>query len=89
MSNSSAMAKGRFDPVLSGSGTKPDFTVRTTNLRKHVELLVCEIKPPKRRDVQVKEDLVYLGKTMKNALDKSIDDGVDDLVICGLQVDGK
>lgn len=86
MSESSAIAKRRFDQVL--IGTKPDLTVRTTNPKKHVELLVGEIKPPNTRDALVAEDLVCLGRTMKNALDKSIEDGVEDLVVCGLQVDG-
>ncbi|CAG8634169.1 8224_t:CDS:10 [Ambispora leptoticha] len=87
MSESSAIAKKRFDPVL--MGVKPDFTVRTTNPKKHVELLIGEIKPPKVRDALSAVDLVYLGKTMKNALDKSIGDGVDDLVICGIQIIGR
>ncbi|CAG8479979.1 3884_t:CDS:10 [Acaulospora morrowiae] len=86
MCESSAIAKRRFDPVL--LGTKPDFTVMTTNPKKHVELLIGEVKPQKTRDALVSEDLVSLGKMMKNALDKSIKDGIDDLVICGLQVIG-
>ncbi|KAF0489653.1 hypothetical protein F8M41_022017 [Gigaspora margarita] len=36
----------------------------------------------------VSGDLVSLGKIMKCALDKSIEDGVDDVVICGLQIIG-
>lgn len=87
MSESSAIEKRRFDPVL--RGTKPDFTVMTTNLSKHVGLFIVEIKPCKTSNALVSEDLVSLGKMMKSALDKSIKDGVDDLVICGLQVIGK
>ncbi|CAG8631064.1 12707_t:CDS:10, partial [Dentiscutata heterogama] len=76
MSESSAIAQRRFDPVL--LGMKPDFTVKTTNPKKHVELLIGEIKP-KKGGALVSEDLVSLGKMMKCALDKSIEDGVDDL----------
>ncbi|CAG8726777.1 3151_t:CDS:10, partial [Funneliformis caledonium] len=36
----------------------------------------------------VSEDLISLGKTMKSAIDKSIKDGADDLVICGMQIIG-
>jgi hypothetical protein len=82
MAESSAIAKRSFDPVL--LGMKPDFMVKTTNPSKHVELLIGEIKPPKTRNALVSEDLISLGKMMKCALDKSINDGVDDLVICGL-----
>jgi hypothetical protein len=46
MTESSAIAKKSFDPVL--LGMKPDFMVKTTNPSKHVELLIGEIKPPKR-----------------------------------------
>ena len=42
MSESSAIAKRRFDPER--LGTKPDFTVMTTNPQKHVELFIVEIK---------------------------------------------
>lgn len=87
MSESSAIAKRRFDPER--LGTKPDFTVMTTNPQKHVELFVVEIKPNKTNNALVSEDLVSLGKTMKCAIDKSIKDGADDLVICGMQVIGK
>ncbi|RIA91215.1 hypothetical protein C1645_128528 [Glomus cerebriforme] len=86
MSESSAIAKRRFDPER--LGTKPDFTVMTTNPQKHVELFVVEIKPNKTNNALVSEDLVSLGKTMKCAIDKSIKDGADDLVICGMQVIG-
>src|SRR5581483_3140533 len=86
-SESSAMANKCFDQTL--SGVKPDLIVRTTNPKKHVELLIGEIKPHNTKDKMVAMDLVNLGKTMKNALDKSIKDSVDDLVICGLQVIGK
>ncbi|PKY28821.1 hypothetical protein RhiirB3_41008 [Rhizophagus irregularis] len=86
MSESSAIAKRRFDPER--LGTKPDFTVMTTNPQKHVELFIVEIKPNKTNNALVSEDLVSLGKTMKCAIDKSIKDGADDLVICGMQVIG-
>ncbi|CAG8550699.1 16089_t:CDS:10 [Acaulospora colombiana] len=86
IAESSAIAKRRFDPVL--LGRKPDFTVITANPKKHVELLIGKVRPQKTRDALVSEDLVSLGKMMKRALDKSIKDGVDDLVICGLQVIG-
>ncbi|KAF0467197.1 hypothetical protein F8M41_026043 [Gigaspora margarita] len=76
----------RFDSIL--IGMKPDFTVRTTNPNKHVELLIGEVKPPNTRDALVNEDLVCLGKMLKCSLDKAIEDGVDDPVICGLQVIG-
>jgi hypothetical protein len=68
---------------------KPDFIIMTANSSKHAELLISEIKPPKTRNTLVSEDLVSLDKMMKYALDKSIKDGVDDLIICGLQVIGK
>ncbi|CAB5202857.1 unnamed protein product [Rhizophagus irregularis] len=86
MSESSAIAKRRFDPER--LGTKPDFTVMTTNPQKHVELFIVEIKPNKTNNALVSEDLVSLGKTMKCAIDKSIKNGADDLVICGMQVIG-
>ncbi|CAG8834481.1 19900_t:CDS:2, partial [Gigaspora margarita] len=86
MSESSAIAQKRFDPIL--LGTKPDFVVKTTNPKKQIELLISEIKPPNKGDAFVSDDLVSLGKTMKCAIDKSIEDGIDDLVICGLQIIG-
>jgi len=86
MSESSAIAHKRFDPIL--QGTKPDFTVMTTHPRKYVELFIVEIKPNKTSNALVSEDLVSLGKTMKCAIDKSIKDGADDLVICGMQIIG-
>ncbi len=70
-------------------GSKPDFIVRTINEKKCVELLICEVKPENTSEKLISEDLVSLGKTMKNSLDKSISDGSNDLVICGLQVIGK
>lgn len=45
MMESSKIAQKRFDPIL--MGMKPDFTVKTTNPKKQVELLVGEFKPPK------------------------------------------
>jgi hypothetical protein len=88
MSESSASAKRRFDPVL--LGTKPDFTVMTANPSKNIELFFVEIKPSKTsNNALVSEDLISLGKTMKSAIDKSIKDGADDLVICGMQIIGK
>ncbi|KAF0433663.1 hypothetical protein F8M41_005012 [Gigaspora margarita] len=54
---------------------KSNFTVRTTNPNKHVELLIGEVKPPNTRDVLVYEDLVCLGKMLKCSLDKAIEDG--------------
>jgi len=86
MSESSASAKRRFDPVL--LGTKPDFTVMTANPSKNIELFFVEIKPNKTSNALVSEDLISLGKTMKSAIDKSIKDGADDLVICGMQIIG-
>jgi hypothetical protein len=87
MSESSASAKRRFDPVL--LGTKPDFTVMTANPSKNIELFFVEIKPSKTsNNALVSEDLISLGKTMKSAIDKSIKDGADDLVICGMQIIG-
>ncbi|CAG8856481.1 7044_t:CDS:2, partial [Gigaspora margarita] len=79
-----SITQKRFDPIL--IGMKPDFTVRTTNPNKHVELLIGEVKPPNTRDALVYEDLVCLGKMLKCSLDKAIEDRVDDPVICGLQV---
>ncbi|RHZ56134.1 hypothetical protein Glove_406g14 [Diversispora epigaea] len=84
-SKSSAQMMKQFDPILSGS--KPDFTIRTINSKKFVELMFAEIKPPNTRADLVNEDLVTLGKTMRASLDKSLEDGVD-LVICGLHVFG-
>ncbi|CAJ0842781.1 7514_t:CDS:2 [Entrophospora sp. SA101] len=86
MSESSATTQRCFDPVLLGA--KPDFVVKTTNPKTHIELLIGEIKPPAKEGALVSDDLISLGKTMKCALDKSIEDGVDDLVICGLQIIG-
>ncbi|CAG8674827.1 4272_t:CDS:10 [Cetraspora pellucida] len=82
----SAWIKKQFDHILLGS--KPDFTIRTTNLKKSIELMFAEIKPPNARSDLVNEDLVALGKMMRASLDKSLDDGVD-IVICGLHVIGK
>ncbi|CAG8806801.1 10513_t:CDS:1, partial [Racocetra persica] len=84
MLESSAIAHKRFDPIL--LGTKPDFVVKTTNPKKQIELLIAEIKPPNKGDAFVSDNLVSLRKTMKCAIDKSIEDGVDDLVICGIQI---
>ncbi|CAG8702277.1 12387_t:CDS:2, partial [Dentiscutata erythropus] len=84
-SKSSAQTMKQFDPILSGS--KPDFTIRTINPKKFVELMFAEIKPPNTRADLVNEDLVTLGKTMRASFDKSLEDGVD-LVICGLHVFG-
>ncbi|KAG9293426.1 hypothetical protein G9A89_009150 [Geosiphon pyriformis] len=86
MSVSSALAKKSFDPSLLGA--KPDFTIKTINTRKYIELLIGEVKPPNTRDVLIDKDLISLGKTMKNALDKSIEDGVNDMIICGFQIIG-
>ena len=47
------------------------------------------VKPENTSEKLISEDLVSLGKTMKNSLDKSISDGSNNLVICGLQVIGK
>ncbi|CAG8656398.1 3598_t:CDS:10, partial [Ambispora gerdemannii] len=85
-SKSSAQTMKQFDPILSGS--KPDFTIRTINSKKFVELMFAEIKPPNTKEYLVnEEDLVTLGKTMRASLDKSLENGVD-LVICGLHVFG-
>ncbi|CAG8735569.1 17809_t:CDS:2, partial [Acaulospora morrowiae] len=84
-SKSSAQTMKQFDPILSGS--KPDFTIRTINPKKFVELMFAEIKPPNTRADLVNEDLVTLGKTMRASFDKSLEDGVD-LVICELHVFG-
>ncbi|CAG8564665.1 4239_t:CDS:10, partial [Diversispora eburnea] len=73
MSESSAIANRSFDPIL--LGMKPDFTVKTTNPKQHIELLIGEVKPPNTRDELISEDLVALGKMMKCAIDKSIADG--------------
>ncbi|KAF0472440.1 hypothetical protein F8M41_025012 [Gigaspora margarita] len=86
-SESSAWIKQQFDPILLGS--KPNFTIRTTNLRKSIELMFAEVKPPNARSNLVNEDLVALGKMMRATLDKSLNDGVDIvIVICGLHVIG-
>ncbi|PKY41910.1 hypothetical protein RhiirA4_455614 [Rhizophagus irregularis] len=84
MSESSAIAKRCFDPER--LGTKPDFTVMITNPQKHVELFIIEIKPNKMNNALILEDFVSFRKTMKYAIDKSIKDGADNLVICGMQV---
>lgn len=91
MSELSASAKRRFDPVLLGLvlGTKPDFTIITANPSKNIELFFVEIKPNKTNNSLVSEDLVSLGKMMKSAIDKSIKDGADDLVICEMQIIGE
>ncbi|RUS12567.1 hypothetical protein BC938DRAFT_478736, partial [Jimgerdemannia flammicorona] len=78
--------KKRFDPAL--WGVKPDFIIRTAHDQKHIELLVGEVKPPNAKIGLVKQDLVSLGKVMKNAIDKSIEDGIPNLVICGLHIVG-
>ncbi|CAG8808598.1 8252_t:CDS:2, partial [Gigaspora rosea] len=57
-SESSAWIKKQFVPILLGS--KPDFTIRTTNPRKSIELMFAEIKPPNARSNLVNEDLVAL-----------------------------
>ncbi|CAG8770331.1 29253_t:CDS:2, partial [Racocetra persica] len=62
MCESSALSQRRLDPIL--MGMKPDFTVRTANPNKHVELLIGEVKSPNTRDALVSEDLVCLGKMM-------------------------
>ncbi|CAJ0755973.1 368_t:CDS:2, partial [Entrophospora sp. SA101] len=74
-----------FDPIF--HGTKPDLIIRT-NLNDYIELMFIEIKPPNTKEALINEDLVYLGKTMKSALDKAIEDGLEDIVICGIQVAG-
>ena len=84
---SSAWAKRLFDPTL--LGTKPDFTITMTNPKRYIKLLIGEVNPPNTTDALIEEDLISLRKVMKNALDKLIEDGVSDLVICGLQVIGK
>ncbi|CAJ0909891.1 9544_t:CDS:2, partial [Entrophospora sp. SA101] len=71
-----------FDPIF--HGTKPDLIIRT-NLNDYIELMFIEIKPPNTKEALINEDLVYLGKTMKSALDKAIEDGLEDIVICGIQ----
>ncbi|CAJ0754278.1 21871_t:CDS:2, partial [Entrophospora sp. SA101] len=82
-SNSSMWSKKQFDPTF--HGTKPDLIIRT-NLNDYIELMFGEIKPPNTKEDLINEDLVYLGKTMKAALDKAIEDGLEDIVICGIQV---
>ncbi|CAJ0647961.1 11364_t:CDS:2 [Entrophospora sp. SA101] len=84
-SNSSMWSKKQFDPTF--HGTKPDLIIRT-NLNDYIELMFGEIKPPNTKEDLINEDLVYLGKTMKAALDKAIEDGLEDIVICGIQVAG-
>src|SRR6266511_4647346 len=81
---SSARMKKRFDPTL--MGVKPDFIVHTINYSDYIELLIGEFKPPGTKASLVNEDFICLGKTMKYCLDKSIEDGMEDIVISGIQV---
>ncbi|CAJ0751561.1 9838_t:CDS:2, partial [Entrophospora sp. SA101] len=83
---SSAQMKKKFDPTL--MGVRPDFIVHTINYNNYIELLIGEFKPPGTKVSLVNEDFVCLGKTMKYCLDKGIEDGMEDLVIGGLQVIG-
>ncbi|CAJ0645226.1 11369_t:CDS:10 [Entrophospora sp. SA101] len=81
-----AQMKKKFDPTL--MGVRPDFIVHTINYNNYIELLIGEFKPPGTKVSLVNEDFVCLGKTMKYCLDKGIEDGMEDLVIGGLQVIG-
>ena len=66
-----------------------DFTIKITNPKKHIELFIVKIKPNKPNNTLVSKDLVTFGKMMKCAIDKSIKDDADDLVIYGMQIIGK
>ncbi|RHZ61855.1 hypothetical protein Glove_345g19 [Diversispora epigaea] len=50
---------------------KPDFTIKTTSSKQHIELLIGKVNLPKKKDVLILEDLVMFGKMMKCTLDKS------------------
>jgi hypothetical protein len=76
-----------FDPILYGS--KPEILIKTINRRNHIELLMGEVKPPFTSTKLVNEDLVSLGKCMKAAIDKSIRDGAENIVVCGLHIAGE
>ena len=75
MSESSASVK-RFDPGL--LGTKSNFTIMAANSSKNIELFFVEIKPNKTSNALVSEDLIFLGKMMKSAIDKSIKNSTDE-----------
>ena len=86
MSSSSTIAKRAFDPCLFGS--KPDFIFKTTNQQKFIEVLIGEVKPPKSGKIPIEADTVKIGKIMKSSLDLSIEYGIEDISVYGLQFAG-
>ncbi|CAH1768910.1 2498_t:CDS:10, partial [Entrophospora sp. SA101] len=86
MSSSSTIAKRAFDPCLFGN--KPDFVFKTTNQQKFIEVLIGEVKPPKSCKISIEADTVTIGKIMKSSLDLSIEYGIEDISVYGLQFAG-
>ncbi|CAG8830596.1 8182_t:CDS:2, partial [Gigaspora margarita] len=87
MSESFTIGQKCFDLIL--LSTKLDFVIKTTNSKKQIELLISEIKPLNKEDVFILDDLVSFRKTIKCAINKSIKDSIDDLVIYNLQIISK
>ncbi|CAG8812737.1 10785_t:CDS:2, partial [Gigaspora margarita] len=88
--DSSAYRKKKFDPSL--EGREPDFAVYTSTNQEKENLLIVEVKSPKRvsSNKDKLNDLIKIGNGLKDCIDKMIDDGINDNVpVCGILVEGK
>ncbi|PHZ07185.1 uncharacterized protein RHIMIDRAFT_131423 [Rhizopus microsporus ATCC 52813] len=79
----SSSRKQKFDP--DSHGRKGDCSVKTNDGCLNQLILLVEVKPPRNT---TSNDLVKLGKCLKDVVDKLDEDGVRDVLVCGLLAEG-
>ncbi|KAG1533997.1 hypothetical protein G6F45_012156 [Rhizopus arrhizus] len=79
----SSSRKQKFDP--NSHGRKGDCSVKTNDGCLSQLVLLVEVKPPRNA---TSNDLVKLGKCLKDVVDKLDEDGVRDGLVCGLLAEG-
>src|SRR5438128_11326705 len=79
--------KRKLDPSL--QGRKPDFVLYTPLPQNKAYLLIVEIRPPKRKRLEIWNNLVKIGNEMKDAIDEIVSSSASmNVIVCGLLVKG-